>query len=328
MTTSEDNNLFRDYILTGRGIGLKIVTTMALLIILAISIISSIFLTNLVNEGGLKEEFYRHVPTVKIEKGKIVEPIYNDVVWDNSYMADNPQDEIKIFANTTIDKISEMPKDVTIYITARNIYARSETDTRVYHIPDELTTTITPQKMASFLKHLFWIMGLILGFFLFIFAIIGFLIGYIPLIIVGLIVNRKLTVDAWGRAFAWPWIIVWGISLLGAVFSISTLSIPYVYLISLLITWIIGASLYNYVNTYSSENAAVLADETQSEETESEINSNEETSVEPVIAKTTDPIKKGTKESTPVVRKTPNMRTKKAVVKPKNVPVQRKSIKK
>ncbi len=247
MTTSKDNSLFRDYILTGRGIGLKIVTTMALIINIIISIIMAIFLTNLVNENGLNEEFYRHASTVKIEKGKIVEPIYNGVVWDNSYMVDNPQDKIKIFANTTIDKISEMPtKDVTIYITARNIYSQNKSRISVYHIPDELTTTITPQKMASFLKLLFWILGFIVGFFFFIFAIIGFLIGYIPLIIVGLIVNRKLTLDAWGRAFAWPWIIVWGISMLGTVLDIATLSMLYVYLISLLITWIIGASLHNH----------------------------------------------------------------------------------
>lgn len=328
MTTSEDNCLFKNYILTGHGIGLKIVTLMALLISLFTGIVGPIILTEIFNDKELTEIFSNNMPVIKIQNGKIVDPVYNNAVWTSSNITGDPQNEVIIVANTTVDSVSEIPENVTAYITARNIYTRNKTDIRVYHIPDDLTTTITHEKMASLAKKLLWAVGFVLALFLFVSAIIGFLIGYIPLIIVGLIVNRKLAIDAWGRAFAWPWIIIWGIAILAGMFGIFYLSTLYVYLISLLITWIIGASLYNRTNTCSFENASVLADETNSVETKSEVISKEEIPTEPVIEKTTASIQKEAKSSAPVVRKASNTRTKKAVVKPKNVPVQRKSKKK
>ncbi len=307
----------KKYMLTGRGIGLKIVTLMSLLVGIIVGIVTPVILTDMLNEDNSLNDFIDRLPIVTIEKGKIVDPIYNKDVWYVPIKQANGSD-LKIIADTTVDSVESIPADTAVYITARNIY----TPTDVITLPPELSTVITHDVMREGVKKGLWVIGFMSGIMIFAVGIIGFLIAYIPMMFIGWIMNRRLTVDTWGRIFAWPWSIMYTIATILALFFNVTLSPLYLVLIAALITWIIGVMMNDKTqecDCSSNENNCIccahkgIVFETTPVETASEDVEIEEVS---------------TPASTQATIVTTTNRTKKATVKPKNVPTSRKGKKK
>lgn len=305
----------RRYVANGRGIGLKVVTLVGLLIGLIIAVSGPVIFLKTLNIDGSLDSFINSLPIVKIENGKIVDPIYDNEVWIIPDSAGDTQNDIKVIANTKIDDVDVIPSDVSAYITARTIYLSDGNQMRVFRLPEGTNTVITHDVLRSAVNKMIWGAGMILGFFIFVSGILGFLVGYIPLLIVGLIIGRKISADTWGRAFAWPWVIVWGIGVLGGMFGWFFLSLPYMFLVSLLLAWIIGIVAFNQ-SVSCPLNAGVTClsgqapDSNEGETFSNNLNPVEDAKIQPQSASP-----KGTA-------------SKKAVVKPKNIPVQRKKKKK
>ncbi len=304
------NCSFRKYALTGRGIGLKIVTLVSLLIGLIVGICGPIIMRNALNETGALNEFINTLPIVTIENGKIVNPVYNNETWYIPGTVEGSSD-IKIIANTTVDSIDAIPADVGLYITARNIY----TTDAVFPLPTTLSTVITHDTVRRYFDMMLRLSGVVLGSIIFVLGIIGFLIIYIPVFIIGFIMNRQLTIDAWGRILAWPWSIFYGITVLLSSFTMIAISPLYGSLIPMLITWIIGVMLANSSDEETCSLQSINTDESMISQNEST-----ETTVEfeEIPAETTAP------ETTIPTATVPIVRRKTVNIKPKNVPTTKK----
>ena len=321
MTTCNCNCPLKKYILTGHGIGMMIVTLIGLLVSIIIGVSGPIIITKTLNMNGDFDSFIDSLPIVKIENGRITDPIYHNEEWFIPDMSNNNQADTKIIANTTVDSIPFIPQDVSAYIAARNIYLRTnDMGLRIIHIPDELNTVITHDVVRSYINKLMWGAGLVFSFILFISAILGFLIGYVPLMIIGFIINRKMSADAWGRAFSLPWILMWSLTVLGGLFDVFYLPTVYLYLIALLTTWIIGVSLQNQTNICLSNSVSATETPFIKNESEADQPAESNTTKTQVIQKETSAV------STPIIRK--ENKEKQEIVKPKNTPVRRKKQKK
>lgn len=307
----------RRYVANGRGIGLKVVTLVGLLIGLIIAVSGPVIFLRTLNIDGSLDSFINSLPIVKIENGKIVDPIYDNEVWIIPDSAGDTKNDIKVIANTKIDDIDVIPSDVGAYITARTIYLSDGNQMRVFRLPEGINTVITHEVMRSTVNKMIWGAGIILGFFIFVSGILGFLVGYIPLLIVGLIIGRKISADTWGRAFAWPWVIVWGIGVLGGMFGWFFLSLPYIFLVSLLLAWIIGV-------VASNQSTSCPLNAWKKDLSEQPTDTNEDTVLSENVNSVEDIDAEMQPQSTAPKANTP----KKAIVKPKNIPVQRKKRKK
>ncbi len=303
------NCSFKKYTLAGRGIGLKIVTLVSLLAGLIVGICGPIIVRNALNESGNLNEFINTLPVVTIEKGKIVNPVYDNETW---YIPNIKNDgtDFKIIANTTIDSVDAIPADVDLYITARNLY----TTTAVMPLAPELSTVITHDTVRHYFNIMLRLSGVILGGIIFLLGIIGFLIIYIPVFVIGFVMNRALTIDTWGRILAWPWSIFYAIVIFLSSFTTIVISPLYGALIPMLITWILGTMMSN-----DKEGCACAL---QSNDTDESLVSQEkptETTVEyeEIPAETSTPAPKATTPAPIVRKKTVN-------IKPKNVPTTKK----
>lgn len=313
----------KNYILSGRGIGLKVIASVSLLISLIVAICSPLVLISVLEENGL-DEVINKAPVVTIENGRIVDPVFDNetiVIPATAY----PDEDIQIILNTTIDNLPSIPQNINAYVTAKNIYLKDNMQYRVITLPNDLNVVITHEFLKDYVKKIVWASGIAFGFFLFLVSIFLFFILYLIVILLGWLFNKNLTLDAWGRALSWPWAIIWCLIILNAAFAVVVLPLTYVLAIPVLLTWIIGASLYNRSTCIKNEENALVPETSEEDTAEKEI------LVAHPVQEETQQVVQHSENVKPVARaqKTASKTTKKAAVKSKNVPpVQRRKKKK
>lgn len=235
------DNPFKKYVQNGRGIGLKVVVWISLLVGLLTGICSVMIIKSLLQEQI--DTFVETLPIVKIEKGKIIEPIYHNEVWIIPDLDGNQQKDLRIIADTAVDSVDYIPQDTDIYLTAKKIYLSNKFEKGIIDIPSDLSIVVTHDVVKQFLNKVLWFSGISVGLLLFVLSILFFLLGLVPVMLFGRLINRSLTMDMWGRAFAWPWVIVWNISIVAGVLGIFNITLTYVFVIPMLLTWIFGAPM-------------------------------------------------------------------------------------
>ncbi len=196
-----------NYITGGRGIGMKFAFLFSFLAGLAVAILSGLVLRMQINTNDV-DSFIETLPVVKIQDGRIVEPILDNVVWTIPAITPDEED-IYIIANTTVDDVDSIPSDVFTYVTAKKIYTQSEGEVHAYEIPEMENTVITHDMIRNFVTLLLTIISVIIGFASLIVGLVSFLIAYLLTLIFGFFFNREMTAGSWGRALVLPWAILW-----------------------------------------------------------------------------------------------------------------------
>ncbi len=297
---------FKKYALTSRGIGLKIVTLVSLLIGVVVGFSGPVIIREALDENGSLNEFINTLPVITIENGKIVNPIYENDTWVIPGLKEGNKD-FKIIANTAVDSVPSMPADADLYITARNIY----TPEAVTQIPAELSTVINHDTVRRYVNLTLRMSGAVLGGIIFLLGIIGFLIIYLPVMVIGRIMNSDLQIDTWGRILAWPWSIFYAIVILLSTFTTIAISPLYGALIPMLITWILGVLL----NKGDDEHCCLTANEKSTDGISETTDTETTVEFEEIPQSTPTP---ATVSASPIVRK------KTVNIKPKNVPTTKK----
>lgn len=232
----------KNYVLFGRGIGLKVIVLFTFLISLFMSITVGVTFTKLVNEQDF-QSFIKELPVVKIENGKIVEPVYDNMLWIIPGTEPNGAGDVVIVANTTVDEADRIPEEVTVYISARHVYVRNDDGTMDrYSIPANTTKVITPDVVTKVIKSAIWGFSALIALVLWGVSILIFLVTYLVVMLLGFIANRQLTIDAWGRLLAYPWCVVWLLSLILNFYGIPV-TMTVTLLTAILVTLVGGALL-------------------------------------------------------------------------------------
>ena len=98
-----------NYIAAGRGIGMKFAFLFSFLAGLAVAILSGFILRMQLNTNDV-DSFIDTLPVVKIQDGRIVDPVLDNVVW--TIPGEVPEDDIYVVANTTVDNVDAIPPQV------------------------------------------------------------------------------------------------------------------------------------------------------------------------------------------------------------------------
>ncbi len=196
-----------NYITAGRGIGMKFAFLFSFLTGIAVAILSGLVLRLQINTNDV-DSFIDTLPVVKIQDGRIEEPILDNVVW--TIPAVSPDDEdTYIIANTTVESVDTIPSSVFMYVTAKKIYIQSEGEVHAYDIPEMENTIITHDMIRNFVSLLLTIISVCIGVASLIIGLISFLISYLITLIFGSFFNRRMSISGWGRALVLPWSVLW-----------------------------------------------------------------------------------------------------------------------
>lgn len=227
---------FKNYALIGKGIGLKIVFLFSLLIAVAAAAVFVKYTTDQIKDPSTAA-FIDSLPVIKIENGKIVEPIYTHEVL----IVPGAAGDAKIILDTAQDDVSAIAPDESVYITAKNIYTRQNNEVKIYQLPETFSKVITHDVIRTYIHQAVLLAAGIMAFSVVIFSIMGFVVVFLALGAFGFLVNKSLSLSAWGRISAWPW------SLVFILYTVSsykfTMHLGYLFLIPILISLIIGAHL-------------------------------------------------------------------------------------
>lgn len=282
---------FKNYVLNGKGIGLKIVVLFSLLIAVLAGSLAYYQLTALANDPS-NTAFIDTLPIIKVENGKIVEPVYNHEVL---IIPGNPN-EIKIVVDTAQEDISAIAPDETLYITAKNIYARKNNQVTAYQLPQDFSKVITHDVVRSYIHHVIIFASTVFAVSIFVFSFMGFMLTFLILSAFGSLINKCLSMSAWGRLSAWPWNVMFLIYVAGSYKM--QFHIGYLFLIPILISLIIAVRLKkeNTVTCFADDNCQLsltkipspflIADETDAAQAASSIDEKTTASKEKAPEKT------------------------------------------
>lgn len=241
MSLLTQENPFKRYVQNGRGIGLKVVVLLSLLISFLMCIGGVFIIKSLFQEQS--NTFIETLPTIEFKNGKIIAPIYDNEIWDISDMDETAPDNFRIIANTAVDDVDSIPEKTDIYITAKKLYFANRFTKRVIPFPADWNGIVTHNTIQSVINTMLWICFITLALIFFIVSTLFFLLALLPVMLLGLVINRSLPTDAWCRAFAWPWTVMWNLSLVGVVSGLFYIPLKYIFIISMLLAWILGASI-------------------------------------------------------------------------------------
>lgn len=195
-----------NYIAAGRGIGMKFAFLFSFLAGLAVAILSGFILRMQLNTNDV-DSFIDTLPVVKIQDGRIVEPVLDNVVW--TIPGEVPEDDIYVVANTTVDNVDSIPPQIAVYITAKRVYTQGEDGVHAYDIPEMENTVITHNVVRKGVTVVLAIVSVLFGVFSLLVGLLSFLFAYILTLLFGTFFNKNITKSGWGRALVLPWVILW-----------------------------------------------------------------------------------------------------------------------
>ena len=289
-----------NYIAAGRGIGMKFAFLFSFLAGLAVAILSGFILRMQLNTNDV-DSFIDTLPVVKIQDGRIVEPVLDNVVW--TIPGEVPEDDIYVVANTTIDNVEAIPSQVAVYITAKRIYTQDEDGVHAYDIPEMENTVITHNIIRKSVTFVLAIVSVLFGIFSLIVGLLSFLFAYMITLLFGTFFNKNITKSGWGRALVLPWVILWIASIVSSWFGYILFyphPLLWIILLPAAITLISGSFMKKCLNAEEAKTEEEIIDDILAENTVAE----EKTPVV-VIEKPAKPKNDKKAESKVVVKKTP-----------------------
>lgn len=196
-----------NYVSAGRGIGMKFTLLFSFLTGLAVAVLFGLVFRMQLNSVGF-DSFIDTLPVVKIQDGRIVDPVIDNVVW-NIPVAAPDEGDIYVVVNTTVDDVEAIPPQVSIYVTAKKIYTQSDSDIHAYEIPEMENTVITHDVMRKTVSALLVVISAVTGFAAMVLGILSFLFAWVVCLLLGVFFNRRITASGWGRALVLSWAVLW-----------------------------------------------------------------------------------------------------------------------
>lgn len=228
----------KSYVLNGKGIGLKVVFLSMLIV--GIMIAFGLYgLFDIAFQNPSIQSSINKLPIIKIENGKIIEPIYDREVLT----IPSTNRDITVVLDTIKDDVPSIDRNETIYITATKIYFRQENKIDMLEFSENFSKIITHEVFRSYVQKGIVLASGILSLFLFAFSLIGFILLFFTLCLLGPVFNKNLTASAWGRLSTIPWLLMFVFYVL-SIYKWN-LHISYLFLIPLLVSLLIGVRLRN-----------------------------------------------------------------------------------
>lgn len=229
---------FQNYFQNGKGTGIKVVLFWGFI---------TAFLTtflfyqqlNTFSQRSVYHELINALPPIKIENGKIIEPLYDH--QEITLFGKNGGQ--KIVLDTAQEDIHAIARNQILYVTARAIYIRHENRTYSIRFPADLSQVITPDILNQLFQLSLMLTAVFLSLFLFIIELIGFVFFLLIVNTLGPLFNKEISLDMWGRISSLPWAGMFALFLLSLFYW--PLHVVYLFLIPLLITLIIGVRMKN-----------------------------------------------------------------------------------
>ncbi len=136
----------KNYILNGRGLGVKVLALFSLFLSLLYLITFNFFYNNvMIDAGGLLER----LAPIEIENGTIVAP-YNQIIKEKASYFDNKV-SYPVVLDTTADEIDLKGLPDGVYISRRYTYLHFANNTQIYAHPEKMT--IEKNDYAGWLKN-------------------------------------------------------------------------------------------------------------------------------------------------------------------------------